>query len=69
MNVAVDDEALQVAGFEEDSGLTCGRQVVHYELLSMGQTVVADLYSAQLKHEQQKEPALQNRKDVLFLHD
>ncbi|GFY45936.1 uncharacterized protein TNIN_212181 [Trichonephila inaurata madagascariensis] len=51
---------------------TC-RQVVHYELLPTGQTVIADLYSQQLEHVQQalhqKEPALVNRKGVLILHD
>ncbi|XP_076053689.1 histone-lysine N-methyltransferase SETMAR-like [Oratosquilla oratoria] len=50
-----------------------GRQVVHYELLPTGQTVTGDLYSQQLKRVQQalsqKEPALVNRKGVLFLHD
>ena len=50
-----------------------GRQVVHYELLPMGQTVTGDLYSQQLERVQQalhqKEPALVNRKGVLFLHD
>src|SRR5215813_7550181 len=49
------------------------RQIVHYELLRMGQTVTADLYSQQLERVQQaleqKEPALVNRKGVLFLHD
>lgn len=49
------------------------RQVVHYELLPTGQTVTADLYSQQLERVQQalqqKEPALVNRKGVLFLHD
>ena len=49
------------------------RQVVHYELLRMGQTVTGDLYSQQLERVQQalqqKEPALVNRKGVLFLHD
>ena len=50
-----------------------GHQVVHYELLPMGQTVTGDLYSQQLERVQQalrqKEPALVNRKGVLFLHD
>ena len=49
------------------------RQVVHYELLPTGQTVTAVLYSQQLERVQQalqqKEPALVNRKVVLFLHD
>ena len=49
------------------------RQVVHYELLPTGQTVTAVLYSQQLERVQQalqqKEPALVNRKGVLFLHD
>ncbi|XP_076052673.1 histone-lysine N-methyltransferase SETMAR-like [Oratosquilla oratoria] len=48
-------------------------QVVHYELLPTGQMVTGDLYSQQLKLVQQafrqKEPALVNRKGVLFLHD
>ena len=49
------------------------RQVVHYELLPPGQTVTALLYSQQLERVQQalrqKEPALVNRKGVLFLQD
>ncbi|KAF2360180.1 Transposase type 1 [Trinorchestia longiramus] len=47
--------------------------MVHYELLPTGQTVTRDLYSQQLERVQQalrqKEPALVNRKCVLFLHD
>ena len=50
-----------------------GCQVVHYELLPIGQMVTGDLYSQQLEHVQQalcqKEPALVNCKGVLFLHD
>lgn len=49
------------------------RQVVHYELLSVGQTITAGLYSQQLERVHQalmhKEPALVNRKGVLLLHD
>ncbi|GFU87001.1 histone-lysine N-methyltransferase SETMAR [Trichonephila clavipes] len=51
---------------------TC-RQVVHYELLPTGQTVTVDLYSQQFERVQQalhqKDPALNNRKGVLLLHD
>ncbi|GFW16292.1 histone-lysine N-methyltransferase SETMAR [Trichonephila clavipes] len=51
---------------------TC-RQGVHYELLPTGQTVTVDLYSQQLERVQQalyqKDPALDNRKGVLLLHD
>ena len=50
-----------------------GHQVVHYELLSIGQMITADLYLQQLECVQQalhqKEPALVNHKGVLFLHD
>ncbi|GFT69630.1 uncharacterized protein NPIL_370581, partial [Nephila pilipes] len=50
-----------------------GRQVVLYELIPMGQTIISDLHSQQLEHVrhalQQKEPALVNHKGVLFLHD
>lgn len=50
-----------------------GGLVVHYELLPMGKTITADLYSLQLKPVQQalkqKEPALVNHKGVLFLQD
>ncbi|KFM74002.1 Histone-lysine N-methyltransferase SETMAR, partial [Stegodyphus mimosarum] len=49
------------------------RQVVHYELLPVGQTITAGLYSQQLERVHQalmyKEPALVNRKGVLLLHD
>jgi [histone H3]-lysine36 N-dimethyltransferase SETMAR len=49
------------------------RQVVHYELLRPGQTITGALYSTQLErvHQalKQKEPALVNRRGVLFLHD
>ena len=47
--------------------------MVHYELLPTGQTITGDLYSQQLERVQQalrqKEPALVNRKGILFLHD
>ena len=47
--------------------------MVHYELLTTGQAITGDLYSQQLERVQQalrlKEPALVNRKGVLFLHD
>ncbi|GFS85051.1 camar1 transposase [Nephila pilipes] len=50
-----------------------GHQVVHYELLTMDQTVIADLYSQELEWVQQalqqQEPELLNGKGVLFLHD
>lgn len=45
----------------------------HYELLPMGQTITANLYSQLLEHVwqvlKQKEPALINCKSVLSLHD
>lgn len=49
-----------------------GLQFVQYELLQTGQTVTAELYSQRLervKQALQQDPALVNRKSVLFLHN
>lgn len=47
--------------------------IVHYEFLNHGQTVTSALYVEQLERVQhmllQKQPALINRKKVVFLHD
>ena len=59
--------------YDESCVLSTSRQVVHYELLQIGQTVTEDLYSQQLERMQQalqqKEPAVENQKVVHFLHD
>jgi len=48
------------------------RQVVHCELPPLSQTITANLYSQQLEHIQQalqQEPAMVNRKGLMFLDD
>ncbi|GFU19328.1 histone-lysine N-methyltransferase SETMAR [Nephila pilipes] len=46
-------------------------QVVHYQLLPMGQTTISDLHSQQFERVQQasQQKELVNCKGVLFLHD
>jgi histone-lysine N-methyltransferase SETMAR len=47
--------------------------LIHYELLPKGQTINSEIYCAQLKRAakelEKKQPALANRKGVLYLHD